>query len=141
MSAPFDVASGMENPFGSQDLILVHDVVGAAHVVHVLCEVDICNAGEFAAELAELPSTGPVVVDLEECRFMDSTALSVLLDACALHGERVSFVVRPSSMIERLLRLFDVHAKYRVTHSLPGAVGSTCVPFQRNLIKPRFREA
>ena len=54
-----------------------------AHVVSVEGEIDMVTAPQFEAELLRAVEAArhPVVVDLTECDFLDSTALAVLIEA------------------------------------------------------------
>ena len=65
-------------------------------VVVVLGEVDPVTAPELKAELASLEGTDPVVGDLCDTAFMDSSCLRVLLNAQAGHSGRLVVACAPS---------------------------------------------
>ena len=62
--------------------VLGVDTVGAARVVRLGGELDLYNAAQVRAALAEACAETPerVVVDLGEVEFIDSTALGVLIE-------------------------------------------------------------
>jgi anti-sigma B factor antagonist len=65
------------------DFSLREDRVGGAHVVAVAGEVDIFTAPELKRAISAAIDSGAraIIVDLSETRFLDSTALGVLIGA------------------------------------------------------------
>jgi anti-anti-sigma factor len=75
-------------------------------VVHVFGEVDIACASEFERTLDEAGASGvPIVVDLEECRYMDSTGLTALVRAVKRYGPHIEVAVAERSVIARLMQI------------------------------------
>ncbi len=60
-------------PIVDNALIVVHDIIGDAHVVHVFSEVDISTAPELEAEMSNVAEAGRVIVELSDCRYMDTS--------------------------------------------------------------------
>jgi anti-sigma B factor antagonist len=85
-----------------------YEIDGVA-VVAVRGEIDLVTAPqlEAAVEQAILDhgAPRPLLVDLEECTFMDSTGLALLLRAQDRLGEDLAVVCRPASAAARLLEL------------------------------------
>jgi anti-anti-sigma regulatory factor len=118
-------------------LILVHEALDRAHIVHVMHEVDLATAADFADEIMDVPGDGLVVIDLLDCRFMDTKAIAVLRRAADHYGERLRLVVAPNSIIDRLLMFFSANSTTRIARSLDDALDAPGVT--RELLKPRFR--
>lgn len=74
-------------------LIVVHEELRGARVVHVLSEVDVYTSAEFEREVAWAFSDGLLVVNLLDCRYADSTAIEVLLRAHKRIGASLRVVV------------------------------------------------
>ena len=97
--------------------VLGVDTVGAARVVHLGGELDLYNAAQVRAGLAEACAETPerVVVDLSEVEFIDSTALGVLietrtkLDRGGLLLAAPGLETRRALQISGLDKLFTVH--------------------------------
>lgn len=72
-------------------------------------EVDLATADDFAVALASARETAlPVVVDLRECPFMDSTGLQRLLhhrDEAYARGHRTALVYADPGVISRIVTL------------------------------------
>ncbi|WP_187368984.1 STAS domain-containing protein [Baekduia soli] len=82
---------------------------GGATVLAVAGEVDLVSAPELAAAIAAAGG-GPVVVDLSEVVFMDSSGLNVILQATrSARAEGWSFAVAPQ-LSEPVARLFELTA-------------------------------
>jgi anti-anti-sigma factor len=115
-----ETASG----WAPSSLIVVHDVRDAAHVVNVFSEVDISTAPEFEAEVARADAER-VVIELSDCRYMDTSGISVLTRAYRRLGGRLRIVVAPNSNVERVLRLLHLHSLLRIGTSLESALALT----------------
>ena len=74
-------------------------------VVVVLGEVDVATAPELKAELASLEGSDPVVVDLCDTAFMDSSGVHVLLSAQAVHSGRLLVACAPTGAVQRVIEL------------------------------------
>ena len=75
-------------------------------LLRVVGEIDLANADRLAAMIADLRSEefDQVFIDLAGVRFMDSTGIKVLVEACAGDGDHVR-VVAVSPTVERLMEI------------------------------------
>jgi anti-sigma B factor antagonist len=98
--------------------VLGVDTVGAARVVRLGGELDLYNAAQVRAGLAEACADTPerVVVDLGEVEFIDSTALGVLIETRTKLNNRGGLLLaapgletRRALQISGLDKLFTVH--------------------------------
>jgi len=85
---------------------------GSSLVVAVAGEIDLSTAHQLddAIRQAEETETSRIVVDLSGLSFVDSTGLSVLLDAIKRNrsdGDRLSFVPSKHEAVTRLLAVTD----------------------------------
>lgn len=116
MIYPRDPNNSEAVPSPANSLIVVHDDTAAAHVLHVFGDVDIYVSEELSAEIAQVGGFKPLVIDLSECRYVDSTALTVFVRAKRTLGDRLRFVVPEDARIARILavtRLRDALGVYR----------------------------
>jgi anti-anti-sigma factor len=75
-------------------------------VVAAIGELDVSNAEQLSAALAQLDTTPRVVVDLTRCTFFDSSCLSVLTRYAVRFAERGSdFRVRVDEQGRRVIEL------------------------------------
>jgi anti-sigma B factor antagonist len=98
--------------------VLGVDTVGTACVVRLGGELDLYNAAQVRAALADACAEAPerVVVDLAEVEFLDSTALGVLIETRTKLVNRGGLVLaapglqtRRALQISGLDKLFTVH--------------------------------
>lgn len=98
--------------------VLGVDTVGVARVVRLGGELDLYNAAQVRAGLAEACADTPerVVVDLGEVEFIDSTALGVLIETRTKLDNRGGLLLaapgletRRALQISGLDKLFTVH--------------------------------
>jgi anti-sigma B factor antagonist len=92
--------------------------VGTAYVVRLGGELDLYNAAQVRAALVDACAQAPerIVVDLGEVEFLDSTALSVLIETRARMKNRGGLMLaapgletRRALQISGLDKLFAVH--------------------------------
>jgi anti-sigma B factor antagonist len=81
-------------------------------VIAVSGELDLASADQLekAIRAAEQSANGWIVIDLEDLRFMDSTALGVLLQARSRareNGDRFRFIRSRHEQVTRLLSITD----------------------------------
>jgi len=81
-------------------------------VIAVSGELDLASADQLdrAIRDAERSTTGWIVIDLEDLRFMDSTGLGVLLQArrrARENSDRLRFIRSRHEQVTRLLSLTD----------------------------------
>ncbi len=95
---------------------------GAAEVVLVAGELDLCTAAHLAAEVRSAQRTGAdVIVDLEEVTFMDCAGLRVLLSASMDSGPAAFSVTPGPRQVQRLFKLADARGLLDVV--APGIPG------------------
>lgn len=82
---------------------------GSSRVVALVGELDLANAGTAESALEEsLADPGmPVVVDMRELEFIDSTGIALLVSTLNRNedGARVSFIPSSSPAVTRVLEL------------------------------------
>jgi anti-anti-sigma factor len=89
---------------GSRDIVV--EQVGAIRVVALIGEHDIGTLNRLQTTLREAVSAGPVLVDLSDCRFIDSSSLAVLFHASQqVPSARFAVVAPAGSEPARLLSL------------------------------------
>jgi anti-anti-sigma factor len=75
-------------------------------VIHVYGDVDLSNSSELEHAISGLRSVDRgVVVDLSNCVYMDSTALTVLVRAKKNLGHDFRIFTQPSGNVARLLEV------------------------------------
>ncbi len=93
--------------------------------VVVAGEVDLSTADRLREALrSELDSARPVLVDLEDCTFIDSVGLSVLVEAAqrAQGSDGAGLgIVAPSAAVRRLIELTQLHSLIPVFDSTVDA--------------------
>ena len=106
--------------------VLGVDTVGAARVVHLGGELDLYNAAQVRAGLAEACAETPerVVVDLSEVEFIDSTALGVLIETRAKLDNRGGLLLAaPGLETRRALQISGLDKLFTVHDTVPDALG------------------
>ncbi len=104
---------------------LVSTVAAGHTVVAVTGDVDFRDAVEFRTYLTDVVAVGlPVVVDLTDVTFMDSTGLGVLIQAHKRLTERgaVLVLVCPDNALRRLLRITALDRVFTIAPTLPQAL-------------------
>jgi len=102
--------------------------VDSAHLVTVRGELDIGSALSLAGPLTEITSDGdgPVLLDLSDLAFMDSTGMSVLLNArrrLTRTGRRMA-IVCPSGKVLRLFEMTSMIDTLRVHGTREAALAA-----------------
>jgi anti-sigma B factor antagonist len=99
--------------------------VGTACVVHLGGELDLYNAEQVRSALADACAKAPerVVVDLGEVEFVDSTALSVLIETRAKLDNRGGFMLAaPGLQTRRALQISGLDKLFAVHDTVPEAL-------------------
>ena len=101
--------------------------LGSGVVARLSGEVDMTNAGYVRDELlAAVPNDAlTLVIDLSECRYLDSAAIEVVFDLSRRLGRRrqeLRLVVPDDSPLRRVLTLTDVNSVAPVHQSLDAAL-------------------
>jgi anti-anti-sigma factor len=97
------------------------DLRDADHAtVTIMGEIDLETAPEFERRLVEVAERGtPVIVDLGECAYMDSSGFRTLHRAAALG--RVVLVVPPDAFLSRVVRLAGLGELMPICDDVAGA--------------------
>jgi anti-sigma B factor antagonist len=96
-------------------------------VAHLGGEIDMTNAGQVRDELLDsVPNEAlALVIDLHECRYLDSAGIEVLFDLARRLGRRrqqLRLVVPPNSPLVRVLALTEVATAAPIHETLDSAV-------------------
>ena len=86
------------------------ELSGHPPVLHVRGDIDASTSAALTAAVDDLASAsdGPLVIDLSKVTFMDSSGLSVLINA---HQRGFTIVVRqPSEVVRRVVELTGLEA-------------------------------
>lgn len=99
----------------------------AAVVAHLSGEIDMTNASYMRDQLlASMPNDAlALVLDISDCRYLDSAAIEVLFDLSRRLGRRrqeLRIVMPPSSPLRRVIELTEVHTAAPVHGSLDSAL-------------------
>jgi anti-anti-sigma factor len=97
------------------------DLRNADHAtVTIMGEVDLETAPELERRLVEAAERGtPVIVDLGECAYMDSSGFRTLHRTAALG--RVVLVVPPDAFLSRVVRLAGLGELMQICDDVAGA--------------------
>jgi anti-anti-sigma factor len=100
---------------------------GASVVAHLSGEVDITNAAYLREQMLDsMPNDAlTLVIDLSECRYLDSAAIELLFDLSRRLGRRrqeLRLVLPPSSPLKRVIELTEVSSAAPVHESLDSAL-------------------
>jgi anti-sigma B factor antagonist len=98
-----------------------------ATVVHLAGELDLYNAHEVREALIACTGEAPdrLVVDLGEVKFIDSTALGVLIEARTRMANRKGFLLAaPGLETRRALEISGLDKHFAVHDSIADALGT-----------------
>ncbi|HET8527886.1 MAG TPA: STAS domain-containing protein [Gaiellaceae bacterium] len=101
---------------------------GGATVVHLAGELDLYNAHEVREALIGCCEESPerLVVDLSEVKFIDSTALGVLIEARTKLANRKGFLLAsPGLETRRALEISGLDRHFSVHDSLEDALSAS----------------
>ena len=95
---------------------------GGAVVVSVRGELDLYTVPQLKRVLRDADGGGPVVIELSECTFIDSTALGVLVEANRrLNSKAQLSIVATSPVIQRPFELTGLDREFTFHPSLDSA--------------------
>jgi anti-anti-sigma factor len=114
------------------DLQLTAGTSGGVRVVGVVGELDIATSPDLRDLLADSEGTedSPVVIDLTECEFIDSTGLATLLHGAGREragAGRVALVSSPGE-VRKLLELTAIDRTIPVFETLDEALAAVRSP-------------
>jgi anti-anti-sigma factor len=122
MSASYDDPAFCD-PF--DDVTFVHDSLPAADVLRVFGELDFGNSRKFAAALERAARLDhPLAIDLTKCRYMDASAISVLVRARSAMSSRLSVVADPNGIPKRVLALTNVEDELDIAPTVADALAT-----------------
>ena len=119
---------GTETSGGRESAVKGVDRRDDAIVVSLSGELDLYNAEEMRLALLEACEAGPdvLVVDLEEVRFIDSTALGVLIEARSRMADRSGFrLAAPGLETRRALEVSGLDRHFVVHETVAEALEPT----------------
>ncbi len=97
----------------------VHDAVGDRDVVHVFGDVDIANSAEFEACIVAAARPGcDIVLDFTECRYIDSSVITVLVRARKKFGAHLQLVIAAGGAVRRVIEICGLDAVFPISDSL-----------------------
>ena len=97
----------------------------AALVVAVSGELDISTAKQLQDELADVTNGAPLVLDLSDLEFVDSTGLRTLVVGAKASAKGCAFVCpEHNTVVQRMLDFFGVPDAYPV-HTTRAEAGLT----------------
>ena len=105
-------------------LIVVHDNIERANVLRVFDEVDLSTARAFESELSALKGPDRCIVDLSECRYIDTSTIAVLIRGFRRLGNDLRIVVSLHSHIERIFGLAGLHDVLPIVPTLERALAA-----------------
>lgn len=92
------------------DYALVTESSDNAETLHAIGVLDIFMASELEFAIADVAAAQkPVVLELSDCRYLDSTIISVLIRSHRTLGSGLQIVVKAGSNVDRLLRIARLH--------------------------------
>ena len=119
---------GTETSGGRESAVKGVDRRDGAVVVSLAGELDLYNAEDVRAALREACDGEPdvLVVDLEDVRFIDSTALGVLIEASKKMGDRSGFrLAAPGLETRRALEVSGLDQHFLVLATVAEALEAT----------------
>jgi anti-sigma B factor antagonist len=107
--------------------VLGVEEMGSAYVVRLGGELDLYNAAQVRAALLDACAQAPerIVVDLGEVEFLDSTALSVLIETRARMNNRGGLMLAaPGLETRRALQISGLDKLFAVHDTVAEALGA-----------------
>jgi anti-sigma B factor antagonist len=100
---------------------------GGTVVAHLSGEIDMTNAAYLREQLLDsMPNDAlALVIDISDCRYLDSAAIEVLFDLSrrlARRRQELRLVMPPDSPLKRVIELTDVATAAPVHDSLDSAL-------------------
>jgi anti-anti-sigma factor len=100
-------------------LVSVEERTGTA-VVRILGELDYSSSDQLEAAIDSTQSASPqsVAIDFTECRYIDSTVLTVLIRASKTLGEGLRVVIPHDSHIRRIFAITNLDRMMQIDERL-----------------------
>jgi anti-sigma B factor antagonist len=119
---------GTETSGGRESAVTGVERRDGAVIVSLAGELDLYNADEVRGALVEVCDGEPdaLVIDLEEVRFIDSTALGVLIEARSKMADRSGFrLAAPGLETRRALEVSGLDRHFLVHDTVAEALAAT----------------
>jgi anti-anti-sigma factor len=103
---------------------LIRETIGDVEILRALGELDLATAPELEANLRSIGSRNGVraiVMDLTDCRYLDSTTLAVFVRVTRDFDERLSLVVPPDNRITRIFAIVELDRLLQIDASMSAA--------------------
>jgi len=120
-SVPYEYAPG--------NYAIVHETADNAEILHVFGDLDLVSSPDFEAKMVSNVRIGRLlVVNLLECKYIDSSALGALIRARRVVGPRLRVVIGQGGNVDRVFRktamekFFPIH--FRLEYALADSVDS-----------------
>jgi anti-anti-sigma factor len=99
--------------------VVVEDTAATA-VVRVLGELDYSSSSQLETALEQTQSAGEraVVVDFTNCRYIDSTVLTVLIRASKRNGDALRIVIPLRSHLRRIFAITNLDRMIHIDETL-----------------------
>jgi anti-anti-sigma factor len=108
---------------------IVHETTESAEILHVFGDLDLVSSPDFEAKMVSNVRIGKLlVVNLLECKYIDSSALGALIRARRVVGARLRVVIGQGGNVDRVFRItamekfFPVH--FSLEHALADSIDS-----------------
>ena len=102
-----------------------HHAEATHYVLRVIGDIDIFTTPDFTTALEQAIGSPRVVIDLSECRYIDSTGISALLRFQEQSRGKCRLVLGAQDMIRRILQVARVDKFITVYPSLEDAASKT----------------
>jgi anti-anti-sigma factor len=98
--------------------------LGRLKLVHAFGELDISNSMELsdAIDRAAASSSDPILVSFVECAYIDTSSLTVLVNAHRKYGKRLHVIVPFSSPVRRIVEVTGLHRALTVHEDFRSAI-------------------
>lgn len=116
MSGPRKDALAGRRPFRSYER-------GSTRVLEVAGDLDLSNADALRAAIAAaIDVVDPLVLDLSEVNYLDSSALSVLVKQRNVFGLRLQIVAPRNASVRRIFEITGLSKRLALKDSLEGVL-------------------
>ncbi len=102
---------------------IVHEPSDHAEIFHILGELDLRSSPSLESQLVSAVRIGKlVVVDFLDCRYIDSTVITVLVRARKALGDRFRIVVDDAGTVMRVLKITEMARLLRIESTVAAAI-------------------
>lgn len=99
--------------------------LNGACVVHVRGELDLGTHEELGERLVAEADGGPLIVDLSECAFIDSSGIRALLLGRRANSDGAGLTIAgPTPQVKRILEMTGLNGAIPVHESVEAALGA-----------------